>query len=64
MTDKNELPQEIVALLACPQTHAPLIYDRKNNELISNSAGLAYPVKDGIAIILPDEARKIQAILQ
>ena len=56
---QKEIPQEIIELLACPQTKAPLVYDRKNNELISNSAKLAYPIKDGIAIMLAREARKL-----
>jgi uncharacterized protein YbaR (Trm112 family) len=44
----------------CPLTKGPLEYDRAANELISRKAGLAYPVRDGIPIMLPDEARKLE----
>ena len=43
----------------CPVTKAALIYDRAAGELISRAAGLAYPIRDGIPIMLPDEARKL-----
>ena len=43
----------------CPVTKGPLIYDKKHQELISKSAQLAYPIRDGIPIMLEDEARKI-----
>lgn len=56
----KELPQEILDILVCPQTKAPLVYDKENNELVSNSAKLAYPIKDGIAIMLVNEARQLQ----
>ena len=46
-------------LLACPLTKTSLRYDREKNELISESAQLAYPIRDGIPIMLVDEARKI-----
>ena len=46
-------------MLVCPLTKGPLEYDRMNNELVSRKAGLAYPVRDGIPIMLPEEARKI-----
>lgn len=47
--------------LVCPVTHQPLKYDREAGELISEGAGLAYPIRDGIPIMLPDEARALKA---
>jgi uncharacterized protein len=49
----------LLEILVCPLTKTALIYDRTRNELISRSAGLAYPVRDGIPIMLPEEARKL-----
>jgi uncharacterized protein YbaR (Trm112 family) len=50
----------LLEVLVCPLTKAPLEYDRAANELISRKAGLAYPIRDGIPIMLPDEARKLE----
>lgn len=50
---------KLLSLLVCPKTKGPLIYDRENNELISCQAALAYPVRDGIPIMLIDEARPL-----
>ena len=49
----------MLEILVCPLTKGPLEYDRETGELISRKAGLAYPVRDGIPIMLPDEARKL-----
>lgn len=49
----------LLAVLVCPVTKGPLEYDRAAGELISRKAGLAYPVRDGIPIMLPDEARRL-----
>lgn len=49
----------LLDLLVCPVTHGALIYDEARSELVSSSAGLAYPVRDGIPILLPEEARKL-----
>jgi uncharacterized protein YbaR (Trm112 family) len=49
----------LLEILVCPVTKAPLEYDRKANELISRKAGLAYPIRDGIPIMLPEEARPL-----
>ena len=49
----------LLEILVCPVTKGPLVYDRDKGELISHSAGLAYPVRDGIPIMLPDEARAL-----
>ncbi len=51
--------KKLLDLLVCPVTKGPLIYDRKNQELISVSARLAYPVKDDIPVMLEDEARTL-----
>lgn len=50
---------KLLDLLVCPVTKGPLRYDAEAEELVSESAGLAYPVRDGIPIMLPDEAREI-----
>jgi uncharacterized protein YbaR (Trm112 family) len=49
----------LLEILVCPVTKGPLHYDRAAGELISRSAGLAYPIRDGIPIMLPEEARKL-----
>jgi hypothetical protein len=46
-------------MLVCPLTRAPLVYDSTRNELISTKAGLAFPIRDGIPIMLVDEARPL-----
>lgn len=51
----------LLDLLVCPLTRAMLSYDEAAGELISKAAGLAYPVRDGIPVMLPEEARKISA---
>lgn len=56
---QEKLNQELLDILVCPVTREELIYNEKDNELISKSAKLAYPVRDGIPIMLPEEARKI-----
>lgn len=50
---------KLLQILVCPVTKGSLIYDKKNNELISKSARLAYPIRDGIPVMLEDEARKL-----
>ena len=55
-----EIDPKLLEILVCPLTRGPLIYDRDASELISRSAGLAYPVRDGIPIMLPDEARPLE----
>ena len=47
----------LLEILVCPVTKGELVYDRDAGELISRKAGLAYPIRDGIPIMLPDEAR-------
>jgi uncharacterized protein len=50
---------KLLELLVCPVTKGPLDYDAVRQELISKSAKLAYPLRDGIPIMLPDEARRL-----
>ncbi|HLL26386.1 MAG TPA: Trm112 family protein [Xanthobacteraceae bacterium] len=50
---------KLLEILVCPVTKGPLEYDREKQELISRAAKLAYPIRDGIPIMLPEEARKI-----
>jgi hypothetical protein len=49
----------LLELLVCPLTKGPLRYDRAREELVSDQAGLAYPIRDGIPIMLVDEARQL-----
>ncbi|MBB3972975.1 Trm112 family protein [Hansschlegelia beijingensis] len=50
---------KLLEILVCPLTKATLIYDAERQELISRPAKLAYPIRDGIPIMLPDEARPL-----
>jgi uncharacterized protein YbaR (Trm112 family) len=50
---------KLLEILVCPVTRSTLTYDKAAQELISDSAGLAYPIRDGIPIMLPEEARKL-----
>ena len=52
---------KLVEILVCPVTKGPLVYDRERQELVSKSAGLAYPIRDGIPVMLEDEARRLSA---
>ena len=62
--DGEEAPRQsydrhMLEVLVCPQTHAPLRFDAERQELISRAAHLAYPIRDGIPVMLVDEARQI-----
>ena len=57
-TDQKPDPR-LLEMLVCPLTRAPLTYDAVRNELISAKAGLAFPIRDGIPIMLADEARPL-----
>ncbi len=50
---------KLLEILVCPMTKGPLDYDRERQELISREAGLAFPIRDGIPIMLVEEARRI-----
>lgn len=51
---------KLLEILVCPLTKVPLRYDADKQELISDQAGLAYPIRDGIPIMLADQARRLQ----
>ena len=55
------LDPKLLEILVCPVTKGSLSYDKENNELISKSAKLAYPIKDGIPVLLEEEAREIDS---
>jgi uncharacterized protein YbaR (Trm112 family) len=55
----NGIDPRLLEILVCPLTKGPLRFDRERMELISDRAGLAYPIRDGIPIMLPDEARRL-----
>lgn len=54
----SALDPRLLALLVCPQTRQPLRYDRERQELVNDTAGLAYPIRDGVPILLADAARE------
>ena len=54
-----EIDPKLLEILVCPVTKGPLTYDREKQELVSKQAKLAYPIRDGIPVMLPDEARKL-----
>jgi len=56
---KSGIDPKLLEILVCPLTKGPLEYDAEADELISRQAGLAYPVRDGIPIMLVDEARPL-----
>jgi uncharacterized protein YbaR (Trm112 family) len=57
----SEVDPKLLEVLICPSSRKPLRYDRERQELISESARLAYPVRDGVPIMLIDEARELGA---
>ena len=59
-TKVNEIDPKLLEVLVCPLTKSNLIYDKKKNELISKQAGLAFPIRNGIPIMLEKDARKIE----
>jgi uncharacterized protein YbaR (Trm112 family) len=59
MTPRSVDPK-LLEILVCPLTKGPLIYDAERQELISRQAGVAYPIRDGIPIMLVDEARPLE----
>ncbi len=59
MSTEAKVDGKMLEALLCPLTHRSLEYDAKTNELISRAAKLAYPIRNGIPIMLVDEARKL-----
>ena len=55
--DERTIDPKLLEILVCPLTKTPLIYNRETQELISEQAGLAYPIRNGVPIMLVDEAR-------
>ena len=59
MPDTREPDPRLLEIMVCPLTKMPLSYDRERQELVSRAARLAYPIRDGIPIMLPEEARPL-----
>jgi len=55
------IDKKLLSILVCPVSKAPLEYDEKNQELVCKASGLAYPVRDGIPVMLEAEARQLSA---
>ena len=55
------MDKKLLDILVCPVTKGPLIYDKEKQELISKSARLAYPIRDGIPVMLEEEARTLSS---
>ncbi len=51
---------KLLEILVCPVTKGPLVYDKQAQELVSKAARLAFPVRDGIPVMLEDEARRLE----
>jgi uncharacterized protein YbaR (Trm112 family) len=60
MSTQLPIDPKLLEILVCPVTKGPLRYDREKAELVSEQAGLAFPIRDGIPIMLPGEARKLE----
>jgi uncharacterized protein YbaR (Trm112 family) len=58
-TGDRDVDPKLLEILVCPLTKAPLRYDRRARELISDQAGLAFPIRNGVPIMLVDEARAL-----
>ncbi|WP_421702072.1 Trm112 family protein [Aliiroseovarius sp.] len=59
MSEEQAFDRRMIEALICPVTHQPLSYDADAQELVSKGANLAFPIRDGIPIMLIDEARKL-----
>ena len=55
----RDVDPRLLAILVCPLTKTPLSYDREKQELVSKAAGLAYPVRDGVPVMVIEEAREL-----
>jgi uncharacterized protein YbaR (Trm112 family) len=61
MEDETGVDPRLLEVLICPVSRGPLTYDREANELISRGAGLAFPIRNGVPVMLADEARDLGA---
>ena len=59
VSEAKTVDPKLLEILVCPTTKAPLEYDSERQELISRRAGLVYPIRDGVPIMLPEEARAL-----
>jgi len=59
LSGEREVDPKLLEILVCPLTKSPLVYDRSARELISHQAGLAFPIRNGVPIMLVDEARTL-----
>jgi uncharacterized protein YbaR (Trm112 family) len=59
VTDAVKFDRRMLEALVCPETQAPLGYDAERQELVSKAAGLAYPIRGGIPVMIASEARKL-----
>ena len=57
---QNDVDPRLLEVLVCPISHGPLDYDRQKGELISRKAGLAYPIREGVPVMLAEEARALE----
>ena len=55
------MDKQLLALLVCPVSHAPLVYNKDTQELVCRASGLAYPIRDGLPVMLETEARQLTA---
>lgn len=58
--ESPKFSEKMLEILVCPVTRGPLFYNEETQELISKQAGLAYPIKQGIPILIPEEARSLE----
>lgn len=57
----NDVDPRLLEVLVCPQSRTPLRYDRGKQELVSDAARLAYPIRDGVPLLVADAARELEA---
>ena len=55
------IDKKLLAILVCPVSKAPLEYDAENQELVCKASGLAYPIRDGVPVMLADQARPLSS---
>ena len=58
--ERRTIDPDLLDILVCPMTRSALVHDEEAQELISKAAGLAYPIRDGIPVMLVEEARRLQ----